>query len=277
MIDTHCHPQFAAYNQDRDEMIQRAIQAGVTMIAVGTSYESSSAAAELAKKYPGAIWAVAGIHPNNSAAHKHDPMETSKETGAEELNDRFYQLGRLPEVVAIGETGLDYYHLKPVPGDNHIAAIQQSQRENFKKHIQLARTLKKPLVIHSRGAYRDVFEILCDTTFQHGIVMHFFQGTAGQAAQFMEIGAYISFAGPITFSAEYDDVIKSVPLERIMIETDAPYAAPNPHRGQRNEPAFVNFVAKKIAEVKKIDYSQVVKITTQNANTLFSLQKIRTK
>lgn len=271
LFDSHCHPQFAAYDNDREEVIRRALDEGVLIIAVGTSYETSAAGIELAKTYRGKIWATAGIHPHHAAQNPHDPMETRREIGAERIDKKWYGLAALPEVVAIGECGLDYHYLKPVPGDNHIAKIQNSQRENFLAHIELAKAVKKPLVIHARDAYRDVLEILCAAQFQHGTIMHFFQGTPTEAQQFLDLGAYISFAGLITFTGQYDETIKSVPLDRILIETDAPYASPASYRGQRNEPRFVRYIAERIAEIKNIDCEEVIQATSRNAKNVFMI------
>jgi len=269
LFDSHCHPQFAAYDADREIVIRRAIDQGVFMIAVGTSYETSRAAVNLAKKYPGRIWATVGIHPGHASKGQHDPLETKKEIAEEKLDDRFYELAKLQETVGIGETGLDYHYLNPVPGDNGISRIQLAQKELFLEHIKLAAEVKKPLMIHARDAYRDVFEILSDASFRHGIVMHFFQGTPEQARWFLDLGAYISFAGPITFTEQYDEVLQSVPVDRILIETDAPYASPAPFRGRRNEPSYVRFVAEKIAKIHGKPTEDIAKMTTQNITNVF--------
>jgi TatD DNase family protein len=272
LFDSHCHPHFAAYEKDRDEMIQRAISQGVAMIAVGTSLETSKSAVALAKKYPGSIWATVGIHPNHTSSSPHDPLETKLPiTDYEASTSDLLELAKLPEVVAIGETGLDYHYLKPVPGDDQIVKVERAQRESFLRQIELAKEVKKPLVIHARKAYRDVFEILCDALFEHGIVMHFFQGSIREAEQFLELGAYLSFAGPITFTNEYDSVIKYVPLERMVVETDAPYAAPMPHRGQRNEPAYLKFIIEKIAALKALPFDEVREALSQNAKKFFRI------
>lgn len=251
IFDSHCHPQFPEYADDREEMIQRAIDEGVFMIAVGTSVGLSKAAIELADKYPKQIWAAVGIHPT--------------ETGGkmEELRD----LTTLPEVVAIGETGLDYHYLKP--GMN-IGEIKNAQRRSFLEHIELAKAVKKPLIIHGRDAYDDILTILKKET-GIGAVMHFFQGTAEEARKFLELGCYVSFAGPITFAEEYRQVVDCVPLDRILAETDAPYASPLPHRGKRNEPAYVKFVVQKIAEIKGITFEEASDAVSRNAQTLFRI------
>jgi TatD DNase family protein len=279
MIDTHCHPQFAAYDQDREEMIQRQISAGVFMIAVGTMYETSKTAVELVKKYPQNIRAAVGIHPyhitKNFLNSPEDPLETQLSVISDQLSvSALSELAKLPEVVAIGESGLDYFYLEKTPLEKRVE-IKEKQRENFLEHIALARELKKPLIIHSRKAYGEIVEIMREANFPHGAVMHFFQGTIDEARKFLELGAYISFAGPITFSAEYDDVIQYIPLDRIVVETDAPYAAPSPYRGRRNEPQHVKFVLEAIAKIKKQTFEETTNKTSENSKKLFGISQKR--
>lgn len=249
-FDSHCHPQFPEYANDRDAVISRALDEGVFMIAVGTSNETSRAGVELAKRYPGKIWAAVGIHPNEAGDTKN-----------------LDALASLPEVVAIGETGLDYHYTA-----SHDRETKRRQRELFASHLALAARHRKPLIIHGRDAYADIHAILQAAKFPHGFVMHFFQGTAADAAKFLELGGFISFAGPVTFTDQYDEVIRSVPLDRILVETDAPYAAPVPHRGKRNEPAFVRYVVEKIAAIKRVEPTHIVEATTRNVTTLFNIK-----
>jgi TatD DNase family protein len=250
LFDAHCHPQFPEYDVDRETVIQRAIDEDVLMIAVGTSVETSRQAIELARAYPGKIWAAVGIHPN--------------ETGdAADLAT----LAATREVIAIGETGLDYHSLKP-----EDARATRNQRDLFETHIALARAVRKPLIIHGRDAYADIYRILASAKFPYGVMIHFFQGTTEDAERFLDLGAYLSFAGPITFTDQYDEVIRSVPLDRILVETDAPYAAPVPHRGERNEPVFVRYVAQKIAAIKNVELEHIVTTTTRNVTALFGIK-----
>lgn len=265
MFDSHCHPQFPEYDSDREAVIQRALDEGVLMIAVGTSLETSRTAIELARKYPGKIWATAGIHP------------TEQEVPGDELR----RLAELPEVVAIGECGLDYHHLPDDPEEAEAAKTRQ--RENFIAQIELARSVAKPLVVHSRKApknslrdstghaYTDILSILKEYARGLSGVVHFFQGTAQEAREFLDLGFFISFAGPITFADEYRGVVAAIPLNRILAETDAPYAAPLPHRGKRNEPIHVKFVIEKIAEIKEKPLEEIAAQTTKNAKALFCI------
>ncbi len=252
-FDSHCHPQFPEYNKDRTLVIQRAIEAGVLMLAVGTSYETSLNAVDLSKEYPNKIWAAVGIHPLES-----DNKEEIK---------KLEEIAKLNEVVAIGECGLDYFKLDP----GKFSEKKKLQENYFLYQISIANRVKKPLIIHGRAAYDDIYQILKSEKFSYGFSMHFFQGDSATARKFLDLGGYISFAGPITFAVEYDEVIKIVPIDRILIETDSPYASPEPWRGKRNEPAYVIKVAEKIAKVKNLTLEEVAEITTKNAKKLFKI------
>lgn len=271
LFDSHCHPQFSEYDNDRDEMLGRAFDNGVFMIAVGSSPEASLDALALAKKYSKKIWATVGIHP-------------SEETGRKIDDKRLSELAELPEVVAIGECGLDYYHL---PSDSvRSSAIKTLQRKNFIAHIGIAKTVSKPLILHCRNAppaeslqtrhaagqaYADMLNTLKEHAKGLSGVIHFFGGTAEEALEFLNLGFFVSFAGPITFTDEYRDVVTAIPLERILAETDAPYAAPVPYRGKRNEPSHVAFVIEKIAEIKRETFNAVAKHTAENTKRLFGI------
>jgi TatD DNase family protein len=185
-------------------------------------------------------------------------------------------------VVAIGECGLDYFHIvdqkSNTKNQNHkakIIDIKNKQKEVFKKHIELALELDKPLMIHCRDAYPDVLEILNSYFLIHNSKLrgdiHFFAGNWETAQKFLDLGFYLSFTGVITFTHDYDEVIKKMPLGRLMIETDAPYVAPAPYRGKRNEPLFVAEVAKKIAALRGLIYDEVAVATVANARNLFDI------
>lgn len=253
LIDTHCHPQFPQYDQDRDEMIKRALDAGIQMICVGTDLEMSKKAIELAQRNAG-IWASVGLHPN-------DQNNELRIMNYEEL------LGE-PRVVAVGEVGLDYYRIPETEK-------QKRQREVFQEFLDLAIKHEKPLILHCRQAYGDTISIL-NSKFQIpdskiGGVVHSYTGNLEEAKQFLNLGLYLGFNGIITFARQYDEVVKHVPLDRILLETDAPFLTPEPYRGQRNEPLYVIEVAKKIAELKGITVEEVAEQTTKNTETLFYL------
>ena len=256
MIDSHCHPQFPQYDADREEVIKRTLAAGCGMICVGTDLDMSKKAIELAEKYDGppspggfggaSIWATVGLHP-------HD-------VGAEMKIEDFEELAKHPKVVAIGETGLDYYRTSE-------KEKQEKQKDVFRQFLELAVEMKKPAVIHCRNAYEDMLDILKNNPVAG--VVHSFTGSFDLAREFLDLGLYLGLNGIITFTDEYNDMVAKIPLNRILIETDAPYLAPVPHRGKRNEPLYVEFVARRIAEIKKISFEEVVEKTRENTMKLF--------
>lgn len=249
LIDSHCHPQFPQYDADREDMIERTLEAGVKMICVGTDLEMSRKAVGLAKKYDG-IWAAVGLHPNDNLN--------------ENFNAEVYEkLAEENKVVAIGEIGLDYYRTPNVEK-------QKVQKERFERQIQLAKKLGKPLIMHCRQAYDDALEILERNQVKG--VAHSFSDTWETAQKLFDLGFCIGLNGIITFTDQYDELVKKSPLERILLETDAPYLAPVPYRGKRNEPLYVVEVAEKIAELKNMSLEQVTSQTTKNTQDLFRLQ-----
>lgn len=251
-IDTHTHLNFESFKNDIDTVIDRAKKAQVdTIINIGTDLQTSKATIKMAEKYPN-IYATVGLHPEEGMKEKFNEEE-------------FSRLAKHPKVVAIGETGLDFHRTK-----NKI----DLQKEIFQKHINIANRANKPLVIHSREANDDILSLLISQNLELKGVFHCFPGDWQMAQVVLDLGFYLSFTGLITFSKNYAnlDVIKNAPLDRLMIETDCPYLTPEPHRGQRNEPAYVVEVARKIAEIKKISIDEVAKQTTQNAIDLFRLE-----
>ena len=263
LFDSHCHPQFPQYDADRDEVIKRTLAAGCGMICVGTDLEDSRKAIELAEKHD-LIWATVGSHPNEKA------------TGDWRLATsilKYEELAKHPKVVAIGETGSDYYR---TPEKDK----QEKQKEVFRQFLELSNKLGKPIVIHCRdplrrseseaSAYDGMFDILKNNPVA-GII-HSFTGNFELAQKFLDLGLFLGLNGIITFTNEYDDMIAKIPLGKILIETDAPYLAPVPHRGKRNEPLWVEFVARRIAEIKKVSFEEVAEKTTENAKKLFKLK-----
>ncbi len=248
MIDSHCHLQFPQYDADREEIIKRTLAAGCGMICVGTDLEMSKKAVELAEKHD-LIWATVGSHPN----------ERSREFRI----DDYEKLAKHPKVVAIGEIGLDYYRTPE-------KEKQEEQKEIFQQFLELVATTKKPAIIHCRDAYNDMLDILKNNPVAG--VIHSFTGKLELAKKFLDLGLFLGLNGIITFTNEYDDMVAHVPLEKILIETDAPYLAPVPHRGKRNEPLYVIEVAKKIAGLKNVLVERVTKQTAQNAKILFNLK-----
>lgn len=265
IIDSHCHLQMAQYDKDREEVIARAAGRGVSMICVGTDLETSKQAMDLAQKHE-EMWATVGLHPNDA-----DELRVKNY----ELND-FEKLINEPTVVAIGEIGLDYYR-------THEPEKQKKQKEVFEKFIELAIKYDKPIVLHSRDAgkgsmgrvHADMMEILNSYFVIHNSnlrgVAHSFTGTVDEARKYLDLGFYLGFNGIITFARQYDEIVHEVPLDRILLETDAPFLTPESYRGKRNEPAYVVEVAKKIAELKNESLEKVVEQTTNNCRKLFGL------
>ncbi|MBI2064416.1 MAG: TatD family hydrolase [Candidatus Yanofskybacteria bacterium] len=245
LFDSHCHPQFHHYDHDREEVIRR----GVPMLCVGTDIKTSKQALELAKNHS-EVWAAVGAHPND--------IENL-------VLDDFVHLMNEEKVVAVGEVGLDYYRTK---GNEK----QKRQRDVFEQFINLAYQYKKPLILHCRDAHKDAIEILKSAKdILYGGVAHSFTGTLEEAREYLSIGFYLGFNGIITFARQYDEVVVHTPLERILLETDAPYLTPEPYRGKRNEPAYVLEVAKKVAELKGTTIEEVIEQTSQNVNKLFKI------
>jgi TatD DNase family protein len=253
LIDTHCHLDQEIFDLDRTECIERALAAGVTrLITIGTGGGLSGAhrAIHLAEQHP-QVWATVGVHPHSAA----EPFDSAQ----------LERLAAHPRVVAIGETGLDFFR-DWAPSDK--------QYEIFAMQIAIAKRVKKPLVIHSREAGTEVLRVLTENNAHEvGGVFHCFSEDAAFAQKLHDINFRVSFPGQLTFkkATQVRSVCEQIPLEQILIETDSPYLAPEPHRGKRCEPAFVIETARKLAEVKGLSLEQVAAITTANALRLFTV------
>lgn len=257
LFDIHSHLNFPEFRDDREEIIKKMQAEGIFTIVVGTDEETSKSAIELAESaMSDGIFASVGIHPTSH-------LEASPPSGDLVYKLREYAMN--PKVVAIGECGIDLFR--------RDKSDLERQADVFKKHVELALEIDKPLMVHCRDAHNEVLEILNSYFLTHGARLrgniHFFSGDIDIAQRYFNIGFSISFAGVITFSRDYDEVIKSSPLDKIMIETDSPFVAPMPYRGKRNEPLYVKEVAKKIAEIRGISYEEVSEITTKNALRMF--------
>lgn len=293
LIDAHTHVNFAAFRDDADFVIKRALDAGVWMINVGTQKDTSQKAIELAEKYPEGVYATVGVHPIHTDKSFHDEQElggdpeqqqavygasTGFTSRGEEFDHEYYKkLASHSTVVAIGECGLDYFRIKnPRTRTSSVRGRQEvgikKQKDAFIKQIELAHEIKKPLMVHCRDAYDDLIDILktYHLRLTPGIV-HFFSGTKDHAQKLLDLGFYFTFGGAITFTRDYDEVVKYIPSDRILLETDAPYVAPATHRGKRNEPLYVKEVAKKLAEIKKLDTGEVGAYSVQSTRKLFGL------
>ncbi len=255
MIDSHCHLNrldLKKYDSDLAKLVHATQAAGVeVMLNVGIDLDTAQEVIDVAHRFEG-VYASVGLHPSDVQ-------------GAVPTREQLLHFLNQPKVIAVGETGLDYHY-------NSDAL--ESMRESFRLHIQLAKETQKPLIVHTRDAVEDTLRILQEEQAQHiGGVMHCFTESIEMARAVMEMGFYISFSGIITFrnATELQSVVEQVPLERMLIETDAPYLTPIPFRGKPNEPQYVRYVAEKVAELKKISYEDVVRTTSANFKTLFNV------
>lgn len=252
LFDTHTHLDDARFDEDRNEVIQKIRDAGVTLaVNIGADLKSSKAAVALAERYD-FIYASVGVHPEDVMSLTEGDMETLR------------SLAQHEKVVAVGEIGLDY-HYDDVPKD--------VQKQWFLRQIRLAQELELPYIVHDRDAHADVMEIIRESGYFRG-VMHCYSGSAEMAQELLKLGFYISFAGPVTFKngKKAQEAAKTIPPERILIETDSPYLAPEPHRGERNDSSMVRFVAAKIAELKGITMAEAARITTENGKRFFNIE-----
>jgi len=253
-FDIHSHLNFKDYETDLEEVIGRLKDTDTHTIVVGTDYETSKQALDLAEKHSG-IYACIGVHPVDNPTRIFDQTQ-------------FAELIQSPKVVAIGECGMDFYHKKKEED-------YERQKKLFLDQINFALEHDKPIMIHARNAYEEILEILEPLKEMHGDKLrgdvHFFAGDLEVAKRFVNIGFTLSFTGVITFVRDYDEVIKSIPLSSIMSETDAPYVAPVPHRGKRNEPSFVREVVEKIALIRGEPLETVQKALIDNVFRLFRI------
>ncbi len=269
LIDVHSHIQFPVYDADRADVIQRAKEAGVKMVAVGTQFSTSEAGIALARQYPEDVWATVGYHPNHLSEDWHHDRKEQKEAEAEKFNiDTLRSLARDPKVVAIGECGLDYYRL--TTNNLQLTTTKELQKKIFLQQAELAQELNKAIMIHCRpskgtdDAYEDLLNIISNTQFSIPKIVHFYVGGPVITKKLVEAGFYFTFGGVITFARDYDESLRVIPLDRILLETDCPYVAPQSKRGKRNEPAFLEETARKLAEVKNISLEQLIAHTMQN-------------
>ena len=267
-IDIHSHLNFAAFDADRDAVAKRALEGGTAFITVGTQLDTSRAAVALAEKYPEGAYAIVGLHPIHTSASFHDEKELGE--GGKEFtsrgetfdSDAYRELLRNPKVVGIGECGLDYYRLSE--------DSQARQKEAFLAQIALAEEFSKPLMLHIREAYADALEILAAHPKVKGNA-HFFAGTLAEAKRFLDLGFTLSFTGVITFAKQYEELVRFAPLDMIQAETDSPFVTPVPHRGKRNEPAYVSEVVAAIARIKDLPIEKVEAALLANARRVFGI------
>jgi TatD DNase family protein len=269
-IDIHSHLGFEDYGSDQKEVMGRMASTGVATIAIGADLVTSQEAVKLAEEQEG-IFACIGIHPDNIAEVSHGLLGFNE--------NEFEELVKSPKVVAIGECGLDYF--EPRGGDINVItkteAVKENQKVGFRKQIEFAIKYNKPLMLHlrdgkiKRQAFADAYEILKEYEGKVRGNLHFFTANLEWAQKFIDLGFTISFIGLITYVQDFDKIIKNVPLTSLQAETDAPYVAPVPHRGERNEPSYVIEVYKKIAEIRGED-PEIVRIQLlENAKRVFGI------
>lgn len=255
LFDSHAHLNDESFDEDRDELIGSLKDKGVDLVVnPGADIDTSITAIELAKKYD-FIYSAVGVHPHEVSKLDDTAIEILRKLATE--NEK---------VVAIGEIGLDYYY---------DYSPREEQKEWFKKQIELANELKLPIIIHDRDAHGDTFEIIKNTKSPEiGCVLHCYSGNVELAREYVKMGCYISIPGTVTFknNKKTREVVREISLERLFIETDSPYMSPEPHRGKRNNPSQVSFVADKIAQEKGISYEEVCRVTKENAKKFFNIK-----
>lgn len=256
LFDSHAHLNNERFDEDREQLINSLKEKQVDLVVnPGADIETSISSIELSKKYD-FIYAAVGVHPQDVGELDETSMDKLRKLATE--NDK---------VVAIGEIGLDYYY------ENYPKEVQKYW---FKKQIELANELKLPIIIHDRDAHGDTFEIIKNTKNPEiGCVLHCYSGNVELAKEYIKMGCYISIPGTVTFknNKKTREVAREIPLEYLLIETDSPYMAPEPHRGKRNDPSLVQFVADKIAQEKGISYEEVCKATKENAKRFFNITR----
>jgi len=304
LIDTHAHLNFPAFDKDynppttlpafgwapREEVIKKCLKNNVRMINVGTNFETSKKAVEIAQKYEKGVYASVGLHPINLDTGlvkiKTDGLEG--EHFEKEFDfEKYKELAKLPKVVAIGEIGLDYYWKPKTTKKEEI--FKQKQKELFLKELELAKELNLPVIFHCRMAHDDLIETLADLDCNFYDrrnrshipgVMHGFVGTVEQLKEYLETGLYIGFNGIIFKKIEginFEEIIKAAPIEKTLVETDCPYLLPSvafAKEGltfERNEPRFLKYIAQEIARIKNLSFEKVSEITTTNAKELFQI------
>jgi len=252
LIDTHAHLNFNAFKNDFDEVIKRSLAEDIWVINVGSKYETSEKAKEIAEKYNG-IFAAIGLHPIHSAEEDFD-------------KEKYKELAKSDKVIAIGEIGLDYYR--------DYGEFKNKQREVFLEQLSLAKELNLPVIFHCRKAHEDLLKILKEQRTMNNEqlrgVIHCFTGKWKQAREYLDMGFYLGFNG-IIYKLNLKEVVEKTPLEKILIETDCPFLVPPQANTERNEPVFVKYIAQDIAKIKKLNYQEIIEATTKNAKKLFKI------
>lgn len=273
-FDAHTHAHFPAYGDEADLIVRRARESRVGLVTVGTSFSTSSKAVLFAEKYDN-VWAAIGLYPGHTVEStidedEYDGVSDDKMAPAEDFNyDSFLELAKSKKVVAVGECGLDVLY-----GETEEKI--EKQKKEFIKQIEFANKIEKPLMIHCRGMYMEVVKLLDFYKTKKNPIIHSFRGTIEEANALVALGCYFTFGGVITFPPRkdgvvYSEVIKKIPNNKILSETDAPWVAPVPYRGKRNEPAYVIEIVKKIAEIKNTTFEETSVQILENTKKVFGI------
>ncbi len=277
LIDTHCHLQFKGYDKNREEVIKRCREKDAILNIVGTQKETSKKAVELAEKYDG-YYATIGTHPIHLFPTQVDEEESSFVSREENFDEEYYtELAKSKKVIGVGETGLDLFHL---PKGVSKEEVLKKQKEVFLAHLNFAERHNLAIVIHCRDAHDEMIDLLQGLGRKIKGTMHCFTGNWEQAQKYLDVGLYLGFTGVVTFPPKKTDpkpqndlleVLEKVPLDRVLVETDAPYLAPQKYRGQfPSEPWMVEEVVKKIAEIREKSFEEINQIVLKNALDVFT-------
>ncbi len=285
-FDTHTHFNFNAFKEDSQEAMKRALAQNIWFINVASEAKTAERAVKMAEEFEQGVYASIGLHPIHTFEDEFEEEVKGEKvkfvTRAEEFDRAFYSglIERSEKVVAVGEIGLDYFHLRNFSvGKQH--ELRKKQQRVFSEQIELAIEKKLPLILHCRAldgydAYEDMFDILEKAKQKYSNlsgVLHCFTGDSAVMKKFLAMGFYFGFNGIITFARNYDEPLKAIPQDRLLLETDAPWLAPVPYRGKRNESLYVPEVAKKMAEIREEEFEKVAHYTTANALKLFGIDK----
>jgi TatD DNase family protein len=270
-FDTHTHVNFDAYKEDQEDVIKRSLDNGTWLVNVGTQSTTSKATVELAANYTEGVYATIGLHPLHTFQHMVDEEESHFESRQESFDEKYFESLLSDKVVGVGECGLEYFRL---PSENQ-GEIKLKQKEEFIKQIHFAKKHNLALVVHCREAYEDLLEILRSEYQGLRAIIHSFTHDWDTAKKFLDLGYYIALNGILAFdkTGRLAEVCKNTPLDRLLSETDAPYLAPPPYRGKRNEPSYVKYVVMKIAELKNMDTGEVENQLFQNALNVYGIKK----
>jgi TatD DNase family protein len=289
LIDTHAHLNFNSFKDDADEVIRRSLENNVWMINVGSQYETSKRAVEIAEKHENGVFAAIGLHPihlsNDLVKIKNDTEEIEIKSREESFDyERYKELAQSQKVVAIGEIGLDYYWKPKTKA--RLELFKEKQASVLCQQLNLAKELNLPVIFHCRMAHQDLIQFLKenDDVRPPAAVSHGFVGKAEELKEYLNLGYYVGFNGIIFKKIEginFEENIRQTPLEKILIETDCPYLTPSlpaealaeaGPKQNRNEPLYAKYIAQKIAEIKNVSFEKIAEITTQNAKNLFEIQ-----